>query len=99
MCIQFGELFNLKKYKKMKNMLLDKDLKLAQKYMYNQTKNNMKDYHFDKSGSTFNFSYSPMYTQNYGFWMAWRWRQPELSLEDMGLPNNQDAVREQLTVL
>ena len=29
----------------------------------------------------------------------WRWRQPELSLEDMGLPNNQDAVRQQLTVL
>ena len=28
----------------------------------------------------------------------WRWRQPELSLEDMGLPNNQDAVRQQLTV-
>ncbi len=24
----------------------------------------------------------------------WRWRQPELSLEDMGLPNNQDAVRQ-----
>ena len=29
---------------------------------------------------------------------CWRWRQPELSLEDMGLPNNQDAVRQQLTV-
>ena len=28
----------------------------------------------------------------------WRWRQPELSLEDMGLPNNQDTVRQQMTV-
>ena len=28
----------------------------------------------------------------------WRWRQPEVSLEDMGLPNNQDAVRQHLIV-
>ena len=28
----------------------------------------------------------------------WQWRQSELSREDMGLPNNRDAVRQDLTV-
>ena len=29
---------------------------------------------------------------------CWQWRQLEFSLEDMGLPNNQDVVRQRLTI-
>ncbi len=45
-------------------MLSDKDLKPAQKYLYNQTKNKMKDYHFGTSGSIFSLSNGPIYTRS-----------------------------------
>ena len=53
------------KFKQMENMWLDKHLKLAQKRLFYQTKNNMKDYHFGTSGSIFSLGYGPMYTQNH----------------------------------
>ena len=57
--VQLEENFN-----QMENMLLDKDLKLAQKYLYNQTKNKMKNYHFGTSGSIFSLSNGPIYTRS-----------------------------------
>ena len=57
--IQFEEHFE-----KMPNLISPEDLKIAQKYFYNQTKNNSADYHFGTTGSIFSFGYGPRYSKN-----------------------------------
>ena len=57
--IQLEEHFN-----RMEDLSLVEDLKIYERYFYNQTKNHTKDYHFVTTGSIFSFGYGPMYSQN-----------------------------------
>ena len=57
--IQFEEHFEI-----MPKLISPEDLKIAQKYFYNQTKNNSADYHFGTTGSIFSFGYGPRYSKN-----------------------------------